>query len=67
MEEMKRLEEEIAGKLKEKEEQSLKQKGFFKEQEDASRLVGDLDKEVFRLQSQKEKLEERMESQVNYM
>lgn len=58
-------------KLKEdissKEELSAKQKNFFTEREALSKQISSLDKEVYRLNSQKEKLEESIESQINYM
>lgn len=58
-----RLKEDIAAK----EELSAKQKNFFTEREDLSRQMSALDKEVYRLSSQKEKLEDSIESQINYM
>lgn len=58
-------------KLKEdvarKEELSAKQKNFFKSREELSEKMTSLDKEVYRLNAQKEKLEESIESQINYM
>ncbi len=50
-----------------KEELSLVYKGFFQKQEEISQKIANLDKEIFRLNSQKEKLEEINESQLNYM
>ncbi len=50
-----------------KEELSQKQKNFFKTREEISERKNSLDKEVYRLNSQREKLEESMESQINYM
>jgi len=44
-----------------------KQKNFFKSREDLSERINNLDKEVYRLTGQKEKLEESSESQINYM
>ncbi|MBD5452015.1 MAG: chromosome segregation protein SMC [Lachnospiraceae bacterium] len=44
-----------------------KQKGFFDEREEIAEKKNALDKEVYRLNSQKEKLEESMETQINYM
>lgn len=56
------------------EEQSAKkdlktkeQKEFFGKREELSQRITRLDKELFRLQSQKEKLEEKQESHINYM
>ena len=50
-----------------KEELSAKQKGFFTTREELSKRMADLDKEVYRLNSQKERMEELLESQINYM
>ncbi|MCM1143385.1 MAG: chromosome segregation protein SMC [Blautia sp.] len=58
-----KLKEDIAAK----EELSAKQKNFFTEREDLSKQMSALDKEVYRLSSQKEKLEDSIESQINYM
>ncbi|MDD2973340.1 MAG: chromosome segregation protein SMC [Lachnospiraceae bacterium] len=58
-----KMREEIARK----EELSNKQKDFFKSREEISDRISALDKEVYRLNSQKEKLEESIESQINYM
>lgn len=59
------------GKLKEdiasKEALSAKQKNFFAEREEMAKQMNALDKEVYRLNSQKEKLENSIESQINYM
>ncbi len=58
-------------KLKEdtarKEELSGRQKGFFERREELSEKMSALDKEVYRLNAQKEKLEESLEAQINYM
>lgn len=61
------LEEKLAAGQKEKEEMSVNYKGFFQKQEELSKRINDLDKEVFRLNSQKEKLNESIENQTNYM
>ena len=50
-----------------KEEKSGQQKAFFGKREELSGRIGSLDKELFRLQGQKEKLEERRESQISYL
>ena len=50
-----------------KEELSCKQKNFFSTREEISERKNHLDKEVYRLNSQREKLEESMESHINYM
>ena len=46
---------------------SAEYKGFFQKREDISKKISDLDKEIFRLNSQREKLEEAHEYQNNYM
>ena len=50
-----------------KEELSANQKNFFAERESLSERMSALDKEVYRLNAQKERLEESIESQINYM
>ena len=59
--------EELAKETAKKEETGQKQKALFARQEEVSERISALDKEVFRLQNQKEKLDERLENQVNYM
>lgn len=58
-------------KLKEdmvhKEELSAKQKNFFADRESLSQRMTGLDKEVYRLNSQRERIQENLESQINYM
>lgn len=54
-------------KQKAKEELSQKQKKFFQTREEISERKNALDKEVYRLRSQQEKLEESIENQMNYM
>ncbi|MDL2301253.1 chromosome segregation protein SMC [Lachnospiraceae bacterium OttesenSCG-928-D06] len=62
---------EAESKLKEdivrKEELSSSQKNFFKSREELSEQMTSLDKEVYRLHAQKERLEDSIESQINYM
>ncbi len=58
-----KLKEDIAAK----ETLSAKQKNFFTEREEMAKQMNALDKEVYRLGSQKEKLENSIESQINYM
>ncbi len=50
-----------------REELSAKQKSFFARREELSEKLSALDKEVYRLNAQKEKLQEDLESQINYM
>ena len=58
-------------KLKEdvarREELNARQKNFFQAREELAQQQNTLDKEVYRLNAQKEKLEEAIESQINYM
>ncbi len=61
------LEKKIVKGQKQKEEMSLKYKGFFQKQEELSKQINNLDKELYRLNSQKEKLKELIEQQTNYM
>ena len=51
----------------EKEEVSKQQKNLFQTREDISKRLSDLDKDLFRVQSQAEKLEEHLESLAAYM
>lgn len=61
------LEEQISAQQKQREEMSEQYKGFFQKQEELSKRMNDLDKELYRLNSQKEKLNESVENQTNYM
>ncbi|MBO5281835.1 MAG: chromosome segregation protein SMC [Lachnospiraceae bacterium] len=58
-----RLKEDVARK----EELSSRQKNFFAAREELSQRMTALDKEVYRLSTQKERLEEAASSQINYM
>lgn len=62
---------ESESKLKEsvarREELNAKQKNFFQSREEMAEKKAALDKEVFRLNTQKEKLGENLEAQINYM
>ena len=60
-------EEKLKTDLETKESLSVKQKGFFESREALSERMNALDKEVYRLNAQKEKMEESVESQINYM
>ena len=53
--------------LAKKEEMTRSHKTFFEKREELTRHISLMDKECFRLDSQKEKLEETKESQINYM
>jgi chromosome segregation protein len=59
----KKLKDDIA----KKEELAAKQKNFFTTREEMAERMTALDKEVYRLNAQKERLEESIESQINYM
>lgn len=60
-------EEKLKVDIERKEELTNKQKNFFNSREELSERMTALDKEVYRLNSQKERLEESVESQINYM
>lgn len=62
-----KLEAELKEHQSSKEEMSAAYKGFFQKREDISKKISDLDKEIFRLNSQREKLEEAHEYHNNYM
>ncbi len=61
------IEKEIQEVVSEKEEHTKNHKEFFSKREELNEKISAIDKEVFRLNSQKEKLEETNESQINYM
>ena len=50
-----------------KEELTGRQKNFFASREELSERMTALDKEVYRLEGQKERMQESIESQINYM
>lgn len=62
-----KLDEELKESLKKKEAMSADYKGFFQKREEISERMGALDKEIFRLNSQREKLKDADEYQTNYM
>jgi len=53
--------------LDRKEKLSTGQKNFFSTREETAQRMAALDKEVYRLSSQKERLEDSIETQINYM
>ena len=53
--------------IKEKEQMTVVHRGFFEKRDELSNRMNLLDKECFRLNNQKERLEESQESQINYM
>jgi chromosome segregation protein len=61
------LQEQTETLRQQKEEQSSSHKTFFGKREELSTRMGDLDKELFRLNSQTEKLEEASENLMNHM
>lgn len=61
------IEADIAAFTKEREVLNLKHKEFFRQREELQKKMSDLDKELFRLNSRKENLEEADEKQINYM
>lgn len=61
------LEKEIENLINHKEEQTKEHKEFFGKRETLTEDINSLDKEIFRLNTQREKLEEANEKQINYM
>ena len=53
--------------LEKKEELNSQHKTFFSRRDELSAHISRMDKECFRLNSQKEKLEERQDNQINYL
>ncbi|MCI8993216.1 MAG: chromosome segregation protein SMC [Eubacterium sp.] len=62
-----RMEEKLKEALEKKENISGQQKGFFQKREEVSQRITQLDKEIFRLKNQREKLEAEDENRKNYM
>ena len=62
-----KLEEELRESVAKKEQMSADYRGFFQKQEEISKRCNDLDKEIFRLNNQREKLKEAGEYQTNYL
>lgn len=60
-------EKKLKENIEKKEQLTLKQKNFFADREALSQQMNGLDKEVYRLNSQKEKFQEQLENQINYM
>ncbi|WP_346663471.1 chromosome segregation protein SMC [uncultured Merdimonas sp.] len=61
------IRQEIEAYKKDREDLTQKHKSFLQERESLSKHMASLDKEVFRLESQKENLETASEKQINYM
>ena len=60
-------EEALKEALAKKEELTASQKSFFDKRDEISKKISDLDKELYRLKSQREKVEEDQENRINYM
>ena len=60
-------EKQLSEDLQRKEELSAKQKNFFTEREELSEQMNKLDKEVYRLNAQAERLKESIQNQIDYM
>lgn len=60
-------ESELSSDIKTRDELNEKQKRFFTDREQLSQRITELDKEIYRLNSQKEKHQEAIEAQINYM
>lgn len=57
----------VSGQQAKKDEITKEQRTFFQKREELTERITHLDKDLFRLQNQKEKLEERLDSHVTYM
>lgn len=57
----------VSAQQAKKEELTKEQKAFFQKREDLTERLTHLDKDLFRLQNQKEKLEEKLDHHVTYM
>jgi chromosome segregation protein len=62
-----KMNETLQENIKEKEKLSADYRGFFQKQEEISKRQNDLDKEIFRLNTQREKLKDAQVYQTNYM
>ena len=61
------LEKELKESIEKKEQMSADYRGFFQKQEEISARCNDLDKEIFRLNNQREKLKEAEDYQTSYL
>ena len=61
------LEQKLRESVEQKEQMSAEYRGFFRKQEEISERCNGLDKEVFRLNHTREKLNESAEQQTNYL
>ena len=62
-----KLEEALIQNSEEKEHLAARQKSFFRKREELSEEISRLDKELYRLESQKERMTEQMSTQIAYM
>jgi chromosome segregation protein len=62
-----RLEKELQATIARKEEQNAHYKNFFRQREEVADRINALDKEIYRLNSQREKLEDGINHQNSYM
>lgn len=60
-------EDDINTLIKEKESLAILNKGFFSKREELSSRMNELDKELFRIQKQMEKLNEQLDIKISYM
>ena len=67
MQERRTLSDALAEQTVRKEGMAKEQRSFFNKREELTERISRLDKELFRLQSQKEKLDEKLEHHINYM
>ena len=66
-EEIVKLDELVKETNEKKESKSTEQRQYFEKRDEISLRITELDKDIFRLQSRKEKCEEKLDSQTNYM
>ena len=59
--------EELTNDIQQRDNLVKKQKDFFDQRDALSEKITSLDKEIYRLNSQKERMEESIEAQINYM
>ncbi len=62
-----RRESELSANIKERDELRERQKHFFNDRDALSTRINALDKEIYRLNTQKEKFSEALTAQINYM
>ncbi|MCR5278884.1 MAG: chromosome segregation protein SMC [Lachnospiraceae bacterium] len=62
-----KMQEQLKADIEARDEYTKQQKGFFNKREEISQKIAALDKEIFRLNGQKERLEEAVNAQINYM